>query len=801
SPDQILEAILALPPQTKLMLLAPVIRGRRGAHAEAFERIRLARFVRVRINGTLYDLEQAPPLEAGRTHTVEAVVDRLIIREGVRPRAAESLRLALEHGDGAVLVVYQPPDASGPDSPWQERLFSTLFACPNCGLSDDELEPRTFSFNSPYGACPRCEGLGEVEAFDPDLVVPDGTKSLIEGAIAPWKKSGKLDAEKRREWLLSAASALSVAAETQWREWPPAARHKLLWGEPGRSETGLISILEQQWLLAKTAPQKAALAPFRGTIRCPDCRGARLKPQARNVRIDGRAIQELVALRVGDARDFLAQAKFDEIRAEVAAPAVREIVNRLAFLQEVGLDYLTLDRPADTLSGGEAQRIRLAAAIGSGLAGACYVLDEPSIGLHPRDNDRLIASLRTLQQQENTLIVVEHDEALMRAADWLIDVGPGAGRIGGEIVAQGTLDEIAKQPGSVTGPWLSGERRLTDEASHRPLESQNVLVLAGATGHNLQDVTLTIPLGRFVCVSGVSGSGKSTLIVETLARAVRRGLDAGGPKPEPFRELLGVEKIQRLVEVDQTPLGRSNRSNPATYTGAFDEIRKVFAATKTAKLRGYKAARFSFNAAGGRCETCHGNGRQKIEMRILPDLWVVCPTCGGRRFNAATLEVKFKERSIADVLEMRIDEAADFFENVPLLAPLLRTLIDVGLGYLTLGQPGSTLSGGEAQRLTLAAELGRPGLGATLYLLDEPTTGLHFGDVANLLRVLQSLVDRGHTIVCIEHHLGVIRAADWVIDLGPDAGPDGGRIVAAGPPGEVAQNANSVTGRYLRGER
>jgi excinuclease ABC subunit A len=717
SSEEILDELLALGDGAKVMLLAPLVRGRKGQHAEVFAAVRKAGLVRVRVDGQVFDLDSVPELSPRKAHHIEAVVDRIIVRAGQRPRLAESIRLALNHGDGVLLACYQTPaadSAGGAWNDWQDRVFSSLYACPTCKISYEELEPRTFSFNSPYGACPACQGIGTRAPSSTDTA--DGVE----------------------------ASALVAAAP------------------------------------------------------CAECGGTRLRSEARSVRLAGRAIHEITSLTVAEARAWFQSLCFDPEDAVLAGRSVAEITARLGFLDQVGLAYLTLDRPADTLSGGESQRIRLATGIGSGLVGVCYVLDEPSIGLHPRDNDRLIAALHGLQALGNTVLVVEHDEAIMRQADWLLDLGPGAGRHGGALVAQGTPTEVAANPHSLTGRYLSGQQAIPLPAARRHVTRKKSITLEGVTTHNLRNVEARFPLGVMVCVTGVSGSGKSSLVNETLARAVGRKLGLLGPHPGPHASLRGVHQIDKLVEVDQSPIGRTPRSNPATYIGAFDEIRKIFAHTREARLRGYKSGRFSFNVKGGRCEECQGHGVRKIEMNFLPDLYVVCPVCAGKRFNRQTLEVRYKGLSIADVLDLRVDEGLSFFENFPTLQRLLATLREVGLDYVTLGQAANTLSGGESQRIRLAAELGRVDTGRTLYVLDEPTTGLHFDDVRKLLEVLSRLVDRGNTVIVIEHHLDVIKSADWVIDLGPEGGAAGGQIVAAGTPEDIAAIEDNHTGRALR---
>jgi excinuclease ABC subunit A len=749
---EIEQTVRSLPNETRVMILAPMVRGRRGAHRDVLEAIQKAGFVRARINGVTYPLDEIPPLAPQKTHDIEAVVDRIIIRDGIDARLGESVRLAARHGDGVVLMLYQSPrpksatgevaSATGPtSSAWEERLLNTRYACPRCGTSIGEIEPRTFSFNSPYGACPTCHGLGVVNVD--------------------------------------------------------------------------VSLRDANGNFSETAPRDV----------CPGCAGSRLRLEARGVRLGGRAIHEITALSVQNAAEFFNQLTFSDDQRPVAETLVAEIHRRLAFLDRVGTEYLSLDRPADTLSGGERQRVRLATGIGSGLVGVLYLLDEPSIGLHPRDNERLIAALRDLQQQGNTVVVVEHDEALMRASDHLIDIGPGAGRGGGRVVAEGTASAVAGAELSWTGAYLSGgesipvppRRRIEDAggrgqgktqpnrngaaAEHpapRILNPASSLQLVGATANNLKDIDVTIPLYTLVCVTGVSGSGKSSLVVDTLGRALARKLNGAETRPAPHRGLRGVNQLDRLVEVDQSPIGRTPRSNPATYTGVWNDIRRVFAGTKQSRQRGYGSGRFSFNTKGGRCEACQGQGLRRIAMNFLPDLEITCPVCRGARFNRQTLSVQFRERSIADVLAMSVDQAIEFFENHESIRRVLAILADVGLGYLTLGQPSSTLSGGEAQRIKLATELSRGIAGHTLYILDEPTTGLHSHDIRRLLVVLNRLVDQNNSMLVIEHNLDVIKMADWVIDLGPGGGAAGGRVVAVGTPEQLALCQESYTGQFLK---
>jgi excinuclease ABC subunit A len=802
SPEQIIEDLRSLPTGTKLMIMAPFVRGRKGGHKDVLEAIRKAGFVRVRVDGEILDIDQVGELAPRKNHSIDAVVDRVVVREGVEARLAESTRLAISQGEGAVVAVYLDPaavDAAGkPDtSAWQERLLSTLFSCPHCKTSFEELEPRTFSFNSPYGACPACEGLGSRVQFDPDLVIPDDTLSLAAGAVVAWKGAAPTRERKLKSVLKPWLDASGVAWTTPLNELKPRQREQLLHGD-GKKFSGVLTLLEHQYATSLKPAERLKLEALRGVVTCLECGGARLRPEARACKFHGLAIHELTALSVAAARAWFNELSLAGREEPIAEPIVREIRARLAFLDNVGVDYLSLNRPADTLSGGELQRVRLATGIGSGLVGVCYVLDEPSIGLHQRDNQRLIDALRGLQQQGNTVLVVEHDEAIMRQADWLVDMGPGAGVHGGRIVSQGTPDEVSDDPASVTGRYLSGNLAIEVPQARRKIAKTRSLVLEGATINNLQDVDVTIPLSTLVCVTGVSGSGKSSLINETLARALRRRLTGEGPKPGPFRSLRGASQLDKLIEVDQSPIGRTPRSNPATYSGMFDDIRRVFAGTREAKLRGYKLSRFSFNVKGGRCEECQGQGVRRIEMNFLPDLTVPCPACDGARFNRQTLEIRYRGQSIADVLAMQVDGALAFFENFPQIVRQLASLQDVGLGYLSLGQSSTTLSGGEAQRIKLAAELSRVETGNTMYILDEPTTGLHFDDIKKLLAVLDRLVTLGNTVLVIEHNLDVAKRADWIIDLGPGGGAGGGRIIATGTPEEIAAIPDNATGEFLR---
>ncbi len=821
TPEQIFEDLMDLPSGTRTMIMAPVVRGRRGEHREVLATIRKAGFVRARVDGRVIDVHEPPQLARGQTHNIEAVVDRVVIREGIDDRVRESVKLAIRHGEGLVAVCYEEQrgdKAKGTESVWCDVLFSTLYACPNCKISYEEVEPRTFSFNSPYGVCPKCEGLGVRERFDPELVLPNNNKrlSLDGGAMAAWKGASAQAQKKHKEALREFMSTARFRWSTPLDKLADDVREQLLHGFAGRAKlplsqepkddgpktdgpfVGVLGLLEKEYTLTSSDSLRQRLDTFRSRMVCPACHGSRLRPEAGSVRVGGKAIHEITALTVTAAAEFLGSLQFEEDEEPIAAPILTEIGSRLKFLRKVGLDYLTLDRPADTLSGGELQRVRLATGLGSGLVGVCYVLDEPSIGLHPRDNQRLIDALRDLQSSGNTVLVVEHDEAIIRQADWLIDMGPGAGRHGGRIVAQGTPQEVAANDNSPTGRYLSGKGVIPVPRRRRKVAKTRSITLQGVSTNNLKDVTAAFPLGVLICVTGVSGSGKSSLLNETLAPALVRRLGGMAQKPGPHTSLRGASRIDKVVEVNQTPIGRTPRSNPATYTGLFDEIRKVFANTRGAKQRGYRVGRFSFNVKGGRCPECQGQGQKKIEMNFLPDLYVTCPECDGKRFNQQTLQIRYRDNSIADVLDMRVDDAVTFFENFPLIARGLSSLQEVGLGYITLGQSSITLSGGEAQRVKLATELGRVDTGKTFYILDEPTTGLHFDDIKKLLAVLGRLVDLGNTVVVIEHNLNVIKTADWLIDLGPEGGEEGGNVVATGTPEEIAAVEGNYTGRFLR---
>ncbi len=791
SEQQIQDALMQLPEGTKLVMMAPVVRGRKGSHRESLQAIRKAGLVRARVDNELLDLDAVPELAVRKNHTIEAVVDKIVIRPGAEARIAASLQLSIRLAGGLTSVSYLTPEAAAEDGQnrWTEDLFSTLYACPDCGVSFEEVEPRTFSFNSPYGACPTCEGQGTEQGFDSELVVAEDSKPISRGAF-PFIQELPSKQRKRvqtaiKGWLerhhRSTTDTLSQLTVTE--------RRQLL--------AGIIQELDV--LYADSDDEmRQSLSRLRQAVPCHQCQGSRLRPEALSVRIDGLSIFDICSLSIHKALDWCERHQFIAGQQAIAKPIITEMLHRLKFLVKVGVGYLTLSRAADSLSGGELQRVRLATCIGSGLVGVCYILDEPSIGLHQRDNDRLIASLRELQTQGNTVIVVEHDETMMREADRLIDIGPGAGNAGGEIVAAGKPTEVMEHPASLTAAYLNGERLVSTERQLRKAINSQRIVLQGATLHNLKNVTVEIPLGLLVGVTGVSGSGKSSLIGETLIPALSRALGQAAGQVGPFRRLSGHDAIDKLIEITQAPIGRSPRSTPSTYCGVFDLIRGVWANTRMSQQRGYTSSRFSFNAGAGRCSQCQGQGQEKIEMNFLPDLFVTCSACNGARFNRQTLQVVYREKSIADVLAMSVTEATEFFANFPKIQRLLSSLELVGLGYLCLGQSSNTLSGGEAQRIKLATELSRPETGKTIYFLDEPTTGLHFEDVRRLTSVLNGLVDRGNTVIVIEHNLDIIRGCDWLIDLGPDGGDAGGEIIACGTPTDVAQVAASLTGRYLR---
>jgi excinuclease ABC subunit A len=804
--SQMVDRVLAMAEGTRLYLLAPMIRGRKGEYRKELADLQKRGFQRVRVDRKMLEIDEVPPLDKKLKHDIEVVVDRIVVRPDLATRLAGSIETALELADG-IMVAENADDGS-------QTVFSSMFACPVSGFTIPEIEPRLFSFNNPFGACPACDGLGTKLYFDPELVVGDERLSLADGVIVPWANSSS---QYYKQTLESIARHFKVSMDKPWRDLPEAVRRTILFGsgkepitmtyddglrsyETNRPFEGIIPNMERRFRETDSAWVREELGRYQSAKECETCKGARLKPEALAVKVDGKTISEVAELSIAEAGDWFRAlgAKLSPKHAEIAARILKEINERLGFLENVGLDYLTLARASGTLSGGESQRIRLASQIGSGLTGVLYVLDEPSIGLHQRDNDRLLATLKRLRDLGNTVIVVEHDEDAIRSADFLIDMGPGAGIHGGNVVAIGKPEHVMASPESLTAQYLTGLRQVPVPATRRRGNKGQKLSIVGARGNNLQDVSVDIPLGTFTCVTGVSGGGKSTLVVETLYKSLAKRINGAREHPAPFDRIDGIELLDKVIDIDQSPIGRTPRSNPATYTGCFTPIRDWFAGLPEAKARGYAPGRFSFNVKGGRCEACQGDGVIKIEMHFLPDVYVQCDVCKGKRYNRETLEVKFRDNSIADVLDMTVDEGAEFFKAVPPIRDKLVTLQKVGLGYIHVGQPATTLSGGEAQRVKLAKELSRRATGRTLYILDEPTTGLHFEDVRKLLEVLHALVEQGNTVLVIEHNLEVIKTADWIIDLGPEGGAGGGRIVATGTPEEIAEAAESYTGQYLR---
>jgi excinuclease ABC subunit A len=803
--SQMVDRILAMGEGARLYLLAPIVRGRKGEYRKELQDLRKRGFQRVKIDGEMHDIEAAPSLNKKLKHDIEVVVDRLVVRDGLGNRVADSVETALSLADG---ILYVENADTG-----ERTVFSAKFACPVSGFTIDEIEPRLFSFNSPHGACPVCDGLGSRLYMDPALVVPDEGLSLRGGAVAPWANSSS---PYYGQTLDSLAKHFRVSVDTPWKDLPEGVRDAILTGtgkepvamryddglrayETAKPFEGVVVNLDRRWRESDSAWIKEELSRYQSSQPCETCGGARLKPEALAVKVGGRAIADVSRLSIAKAGQWFLDLDrhLTDKQREIAARILKEIRDRLGFLNNVGLEYLALDRASGTLSGGESQRIRLASQIGSGLTGVLYVLDEPSIGLHQRDNDRLLETLKRLRDLGNTVLVVEHDEDAIRAADYLIDMGPGAGVHGGSVVARGTPAEVAAHPDSVTGDYLSGRRKVPVPHLRRTGHRGQILKIAGARSNNLKDVSVEIPLGTFTCVTGVSGGGKSTLVIETLYKALARRLMGARENPAEHDRIEGVEHLDKVIDIDQSPIGRTPRSNPATYTGAFTPIRDWFAGLPEAKARGYGPGRFSFNVKGGRCEACQGDGVIKIEMHFLPDVYVTCDVCHGKRYNRETLEVLFRDKSVADVLDMTVEDGVGFFKAVPSIREKMETLDRVGLGYVKIGQPATTLSGGEAQRVKLAKELSRRATGRTLYILDEPTTGLHFEDVRKLLEVLHALVDQGNTVLVIEHNLEVIKTADWVVDLGPEGGDGGGEIVASGTPEDVAAVARSYTGHYL----
>ena len=813
TPQQMVEKVLELPEKTRFMVLAPVVRGRKGEYGKMFKDLAEDGYARVRVDGELHELPVDLGLDKNYKHDIEVVVDRLVIREGIERRLTDSVETALKLSEGLVLVETVGGDGSSgaSGSSGESMLFSETFTCTNCGASIAEIQPRTFSFNSPHGACDRCDGLGSRLEIDPELVVPNDDLSVNEGAVVPWANS---QTEYHRSVLSSLAEKYGIDLDVPWRELPEEHKDLVLYGTNGgriyisyrnrygrrrqymTQFDGVVGNLQRRYAETDSEYRREKIEEFMSHVPCPKCKGARLRPEALAVTVGEIDIHSFTELSVADAQRFFDAVDFTPREWIIAERVVKEIRERLGFLVDVGLGYLTLSRSAGTLSGGEAQRIRLASQVGSGLVGVLYVLDEPSIGLHQRDNRRLLNTLVRLRDLGNTLLVVEHDEETIRSADHVVDVGPGAGVHGGEIIAQGSVEDIEAEERSVTGDFLSGRRRIEPPKERR--EPTGAVSVLGASEHNLKGVDVEFPLGVFTCITGVSGSGKSTLVNEILYKGLANAVGRGKHRPGRHAGLKGIEDVDKVIDIDQSPIGRTPRSNPATYTKVFDHIRQLFAATPEAKIRGYKPGRFSFNVKGGRCEACRGDGQIRIEMHFLPDVYVPCEVCKGRRYNNETLRATYKGKSIADVLEMTVEEACEFFAPVPAIARRMDTLRDVGLGYVRLGQPATTLSGGEAQRVKLASELGKRATGKTVYILDEPTTGLHFADVEKLLLILHRLVDAGNTVIVIEHNLDVIRSADHVVDLGPEGGDKGGEVVATGTPEDVARVEASHTGRFLR---
>ncbi len=806
---QIVNSILSHSEGTRIQICAPIIRGQKGEHKDVFIQIQREGFVRVRVDGQIYDVKAVPMLDKNKKHDIAAVVDRLILKESIRIRLADSIETALKISEGTVTAMMQEPDKqknNGGNGHWKDIVYSEKYACtehPEASLS--ELSPRLFSFNSPYGACHACDGLGTVPEFDPDLIVGDKTVSLENGAVEAWRKGGKRMNIYYNRLIKRFCRNFGIKKSDPFKRIPAAVRKILLHGTTAADEAkygcsfeGVIPNLQRRWENTTSEYVKARLHGYLSESPCKKCSGTRLRPEATAVTIGGKSISDLTCISIEEAHQFFDQLKLDKEKTLIAAQPLKEIRARLKFMIDVGLGYLTLDRASRTLSGGEAQRIRLATQVGSGLVGCCYVLDEPTIGLHRRDNNRLMEILKQLRDIGNTVLVVEHDDDVIAEADHIIDIGPAAGEHGGELVVAGTLDDVKQCERSLTGKYMSGTIRIELPKSRRRPKMSNCIEVKKATQNNLKDISVKFPLGVLTCVTGVSGSGKSTLVSEILLKALKRRLYASREKPGKHKSINGASRVDKVIEIDQSPIGRTPRSNPATYTGVFDLIRQLFAMTREAKIRGYKPGRFSFNVKGGRCEYCQGQGTKKIEMHFLPDVFVTCQECKGKRYNPETLQITYKGKNIANILDMRIEEAKKFFANFPKIIRLIKALCDVGLGYMTFGQSSTTMSGGEAQRVKLASELGKPGTGHTLYILDEPTTGLHFADIHNLMNVLRRLTDLGNTVIVIEHNLDVIKMADYIIDLGPEGGDAGGEVITTGTPEKIIKCDNSYTAQYLK---
>ncbi|HOV22473.1 MAG TPA: excinuclease ABC subunit UvrA [bacterium] len=788
SSSEIIDNILSFPPTKEVKILAPVVRGRKGEYVKVFDEIKKSGFLMVRVDGKYYEVDEKIKLEKYKIHNIEVLIDQFIIGEEERSRVAESVEMGLKVGKGVIIV----------DDGQKEVFFNENFGCVKCGISFEELSPRMFSFNSPYGTCPECKGLGFLMRIDPDLVIPDKNKTFRKGAIRPWHETGGRGIflyyrSLLRELLYQFNKGLDDSPSDLTEE----QLNILLYGSDEYNFEGVIPNLERLFKQTESERRKEEIMKYIREIKCPVCNGGRLRKEALSVTVGGKSIMDITSMSVKGVKEFFNTLKLNEREKMIAKQILKEIISRLNFMEEVGLDYLTLDRMTHTLSGGEVERIRLATQIGSGLVGVAYILDEPTIGLHQRDNLRLINTLKSLRDLGNTVVVIEHDEEMMKNADWVVDLGPGAGIHGGYVVAEGKVDDIIKVKNSITGKFLSGEREITLPSKRRKPTGKRIKII-GAKHNNLKNINVEIPLGLFVCVTGVSGSGKSSLIEDVLYNALRKILYKSKEEPGEHDAILGIEYINKVVEIDQSPIGRTPRSNPATYTGAFTYIREIFANTEEARIRGYKPGRFSFNVKGGRCEACIGEGITKIEMHFLPDIYIPCEVCKGTRYNKETLEIKYKGKNIAEILDMKVEESVEFFKNFPHLKNKLQTLYDVGLGYISLGQPATTLSGGEAQRIKLAAELSRKGNERTIYILDEPTVGLHLADIEKLLGVLNRLVEKGSSVIVIEHNLEVIKYADWLIDLGPEGGDKGGYVIAQGPPEKIAKNPKSYTGKFLK---